>query len=59
MTLTDPATGQVRSTTADGQGNYQLTNLLPGTYTVSVQQPAFAGFTEKNIIDRDQPASTC
>ena len=50
VTLTDPATGQVRSTTADGLGNYQLTNLLPGTYTLSVQQPGFAGFTEKSIV---------
>src|SRR5580700_2036398 len=47
VTLTDPATGQVRTSTADGQGNYQLTNLLPGTYTLSVQQSGFAGFTEK------------
>jgi hypothetical protein len=50
VTLTDPATGQVRTSTADGQGNYQLTNLLPGTYTLSVQQSGFAGFTEQNIV---------
>src|ERR1700691_4313988 len=49
VSLSDQATGQVRSATADAQGNYQLTNLLPGTYTLSVQQAGFAGFTEKDI----------
>jgi Carboxypeptidase regulatory-like domain len=49
VTLTDPATGQVRSATADAQGNYQLTNLLPGTYTLAVQETGFARFEEKNI----------
>jgi carboxypeptidase family protein len=50
VTLTDQATGQVRSTTANAQGDYQISNLLPGTYTLSVQQTGFAGFTEKNIV---------
>jgi len=49
LSLTDQATGQVRSAAADAQGNYQLTNLLPGTYTLSVQQTGFAGFTEKDV----------
>src|SRR6202167_4380354 len=49
VSLSDQATGQVRSATADAQGNYQLTNLLPGTYTLSVKQPGFADFTEKDI----------
>src|SRR6202167_1425239 len=49
VTLTDQATGQVRSTTASQQGDYQLSNLLPGTYTLSLQQSGFADFTEKNI----------
>jgi carboxypeptidase family protein len=49
VTLTDQATGQVRSATADAQGDYQLTNLLPGTYTLSLQQTGFAAFTEKDI----------
>src|SRR6202050_731678 len=49
VTLTDQATGQVRSATAGAQGDYQLTNLLPGTYTLSVKQSGFADFTEKDI----------
>jgi hypothetical protein len=49
VTLTDQATGQVRTATSNAQGDYELTNLLPGTYTLAVQQPGFAAFTEKNI----------
>jgi hypothetical protein len=49
VTLTDQSTGQVRTTTANAQGDYELTNLLPGTYTLAVQQPGFAAFAEKNI----------
>jgi hypothetical protein len=49
LTLTDQATEQVRSATANGQGDYQLTNLLPGTYTLSVKQSGFTEYIEKNI----------
>ena len=31
VTLTDQATGQVRTATASDHGDYQMTNLLPGT----------------------------
>ncbi len=50
VTLTDQATGQVRTATASDHGDYQMTNLLPGTYTLSVQQTGFAGFTQQNIV---------
>ena len=49
VTLTSQDTGQVRTTTSNESGDYLLNNILPGTYTVSLQQPGFAGFTQKNI----------
>jgi hypothetical protein len=50
VTLTDQATGQVRTANASDHGDYQMSNLLPGTYTLSVQQTGFAGFTQQNIV---------
>jgi Carboxypeptidase regulatory-like domain len=49
VTLTDQSTGQVRTATTNAQGDYLVNNALPGTYTVSVQQQGFAGFTQKNV----------
>ncbi len=49
VTLTSQDTGQVRTTMSNESGDYLLSNILPGTYTVSLQDAGFAGFTQKNI----------
>jgi hypothetical protein len=50
VTVTNQDTGAVRITTTGQRGDYRVTNLLPGTYTISLQQTGFAGFTQKNIV---------
>ena len=49
ITVTSQDTGAVRTTTTGAQGDYLVPSLLPGTYTVSLMSPGFAGFTQKNI----------
>jgi hypothetical protein len=49
VTLTNQGTGAVRTTSTGPQGNYRLLDLLPGTYTLSLQSPGFAGFAQKDI----------
>jgi hypothetical protein len=49
VTVTNQDTGAVRISTTGAQGDYLVPNLLSGTYTVSLQGPGFAGYTQKNI----------
>ncbi len=49
VTVTNQDTGAVRTATTSGQGDYRVTNMLPGTYTVSLQQAGFSGYTQKNV----------
>src|SRR4051794_3197249 len=41
VTVTDVATNQVRKVIADGAGDYVVTPLDPGTYSVSATSPGF------------------
>lgn len=58
VTVTNQATGDKRSTTADANGEYHIINLLPGTYTVSVAPSGgFAAFKQQNLaIDVNREA---
>ena len=47
---TDPTKGFSRADTSDAQGNYQLLQLPPGTYTVSVKAAGFAEIVQNNVI---------
>lgn len=49
VTVANEGTGAVHSATTSQQGDYRVTNLLPGVYTLTVQQAGFAGFTQKSI----------
>ena len=42
VTATDPQTGFSRTATTDGRGSYQLLQLPPSTYSVSVKAAGFA-----------------
>src|SRR5881296_3163270 len=49
VSLLNTGTGQMRETSADTLGNFVFTELLPGTYQVSVSQPGFQKFEQKDI----------
>ena len=50
VTVTNESTGDTRSTTANGQGDYVLRDLLPAPYTVSVEPSSnFGKFTQKGV----------
>jgi outer membrane receptor protein involved in Fe transport len=48
--LVDASKGFSRTTTSDGQGEYQLLLLPPGTYVLTVTSPGFAKLTESNVV---------
>ena len=50
ITIVDAPRGFSRVTTSDGQGNYQLLLLPPGTYVVTATAPGFAKLTENNVV---------
>ena len=47
--LTEIATDQSFSTTLSSDGNYTLTNLKPGTYTVAVEAAGFKRFIREGV----------
>jgi hypothetical protein len=50
VTITNQATGENRGQKANGDGSYNILDVLPGTYTLVIAQSGnFAGFTQKNI----------
>jgi hypothetical protein len=49
ITATNTGTSQVRTDTTDGQGRYNLTNLVPGTYTVSATATGFRELNQSNV----------
>ncbi|WP_263418160.1 TonB-dependent receptor [Terriglobus albidus] len=49
ITVTDIATGDKRSVTSDGQGNYQVLSLKRGEYTVDIEAPGFKHFSRSPI----------
>jgi hypothetical protein len=52
VTITSRATNLTRDTVTDGQGNYSLTNVLPGAYDVKI---SLTGFRE--VIRTDVPVT--
>src|SRR5215469_830769 len=50
VTATDQGTGATRLVQSGSAGEYQIGNLLPGVYTVSIAATGnFGGFTQKNV----------
>jgi outer membrane receptor protein involved in Fe transport len=50
VTVSDASRGFSRSTTSDGQGNYKLLLLPPGTYTITASYTGFNTFVDKNVV---------
>ncbi len=50
VSVTDQATGAVRTDQSNGAGMYNILNVLPGVYTLSVAKAGnFAGMSQKDI----------
>ena len=49
VTATDIQTGQVHQDKSDASGRYNIVNVLPGTYNVSVASSGFKNFEQTNI----------
>jgi hypothetical protein len=50
ITIADASKGVSRTTTSDGQGNYQILLLPPGTYTVTANAPGFSKTIANNVV---------
>ena len=58
ITITNTDTGVRRNTTTGSVGSYHLTDLNPGTYTVTVEKPGFKSSVQKNVFVRAAANST-
>jgi hypothetical protein len=50
VVITNEATGDTRGTTADSQGFFSVTALIPGTYKVTIIAKSFATWEENGIL---------
>ena len=50
VTVTNKATGALRTDVTDGEGNYNVTNLGPGTYEVKIELSGFAPKTRDVVL---------
>jgi hypothetical protein len=50
VTITNQGTGEVRNEKANGEGAFNILDVLPGTYTLSVSSSGnFGGFSQKDV----------
>jgi hypothetical protein len=50
ITLTNVATSQVRTTKADGSGDFIFTQLLPGTFRLTISASGFRKYEQSDIV---------
>lgn len=50
VTATEVQTGQVRQDTSDASGRYNIVNVLPGTYNITVTSKGFKNFEQTNLV---------
>src|SRR5262245_25877188 len=48
--VTNQKTAQARAVTSDNEGNFVVTQLLPGTYSLAVSVTGFKKFVQTDII---------
>lgn len=49
VTLSNPKTGLTRSTTSDSSGNYTISEIFPGTYSLTVEAASFSKTVVKDV----------
>ncbi len=49
ITLTNKSTGQVREANASSDGNYTISNVLPGIYDIKVTKQGFSTYAETGL----------
>jgi len=49
ITLSDPSSGASRKVVSDSKGEYQLQQVMPGTYVLQVEKPGFTTLISKNV----------
>ncbi len=49
VTVTNEGTGIAQSTVSDGSGNYEITHLNPGPYTVTAEFPGFQRSVNQHV----------
>src|SRR5262245_43487212 len=50
VTVTNSATGVVRTANTSAEGFYRISNLGPGTYTLKVDKTGFASAQRENVV---------
>jgi hypothetical protein len=50
VTILNESTGDARAVATDARGDFQVTNLQPGTYTARVELESFRTLERKNIV---------
>jgi len=50
VTVKNVATGVTTTRTSDSTGLYLITNLNPGTYSVTVEASGFRRFVQENVV---------
>jgi hypothetical protein len=49
ITITNKETGQTREAKSDAQGNFNITNVMPGRYDVRIAATGFRAITQQNL----------
>jgi hypothetical protein len=57
VTITRPATGQTLATTTNARGQYQFSQLTPGTWTVTISAKGFADQSKEAALLVSKPAT--
>ncbi|MGB6303323.1 MAG: carboxypeptidase-like regulatory domain-containing protein, partial [Acidobacteriaceae bacterium] len=57
VTITRPATGQTLTTTTNARGQYQFSQLAPGTWNVTISAKGFADQTKVGTLLVSKPAT--
>src|SRR3954447_22890515 len=50
VNLTNRQSGQTRSTKTNNEGHYVFTELLPGTFSMTVDAPGFKSFEQQEVV---------